>query len=86
MSGKTKPISIRGNNTWLNIWVGEQYTTIKVSRKGEKGFETIDTYRIPTEFLVYKLLESGASSVLRACEIAEKLVEVEGEPETESNQ
>lgn len=89
MSKSRKPLTIRGrsNQTWLSIWINPQGITFKVSKKTDKGFETVDVYDLSADFLVYKLLESGHESVIKACRLVERLAEIpEEEPETETDQ
>jgi len=82
---KRKPdLVIRGNNkTTLSIWISERTIRLSVSRKGEQGFEKIDSYSIPLDYLLYKLVSSEELRPLmkRHCSFVEALVEEEEEKE-----
>jgi hypothetical protein len=73
---KEKPITIRGENkTILSIFIGEGKITLTVSRKGESGFDRIDRYVIPTDYLLFKLFEKNRRVFGGICEIIEKIEE-----------
>ena len=73
---KEKPITIKGENkTILSIFIGEGKITLTVSRKSESGFERIDRYVIPTDYLLFKLFEKNRGSFSGICEIIEKIEE-----------
>jgi hypothetical protein len=73
---KEKPITIRGENkTILSIFIGEGKITLTVSRKGEGGFDRIDRYVIPTDYLLFKLFEKSRGVFGGICEIIEKIEE-----------
>jgi len=83
---KRKPdLVIRGNNkTILSIWISERGIRLSVSRRGEQGgFEKIDSYSIPLDYLLYKLVSSEELRPLmkRHCSFVEALVEEEEEKE-----
>jgi hypothetical protein len=86
MSDKSdKPITIRGEKTILSIFISESKITITVSRKAESGFERVDRYTIPTDYILYKIFEKSWKSFSGICEIVEKLEteRVEEFPEAE---
>jgi hypothetical protein len=73
---KEKPITIRGENkTILSIFIGEGKITLTVSRKGESGFDRIDRYVIPADYLLFKLFEKNRGVFGGICEIIEKIEE-----------
>ncbi len=73
---KEKPITIRGENrTILSIFIGEGKVALTVSRKGEGGFERIDRYVIPTDYLLFKIFEKDRRAFSNICEIIEKIEE-----------
>jgi hypothetical protein len=73
---REKPITIRGENkTILSIFIGEGKITLTVSRRGESGFERIDRYVIPADYLLFKLFEKNRGSFSSICEIIEKIEE-----------
>jgi len=83
---KRKPdLVIRGNNkTILSIWISERGIRLSVSKRGEQGgFEKIDSYSIPLDYLLYKLVSSEELRPLmkRHCSFVEALVEEEEERE-----
>jgi len=75
---KKKPnLTLRGENkTLLSIWVSGSDLKIRVSRRSDKGsFEKIDTYVLPLEILINRvLLDSEAIDITRRyCKFAEVL-------------
>jgi methyl coenzyme M reductase subunit D len=72
---KEKPITIRGEKTILSIFIGENKVTLTVSRKTESGFERIDRYIIPADYLLFKLFEKNRGAFSGICEIIEKIEE-----------
>jgi len=80
---KKKPnLTLRGENkTLLSIWVSGNDLKIRVSRRSEKGFEKIDTYVLPLETLINRvLLDSEAIDITRRyCKFAEVIESEEGE-------
>jgi hypothetical protein len=75
---KEKPVIIRGENrTILSIFVSENKVTFVVSRKVESGFERVDRYVIPADYLLFKLFEKNRSAFSSICEIVERLEETE---------
>jgi len=74
---REKPITIRGERTILSIFIGENKVTLTVSRKTESGFERVDRYSIPADYLLFKLFEKNHTSFRGICEIVERLEETE---------
>jgi hypothetical protein len=75
---KERPVTIRGENrTILSIFISENKVTLTVSRKTETGFERVDRYVIPTDYLLYKIFERSRNSFGGICEIVERLEETE---------
>jgi methyl coenzyme M reductase subunit D len=70
---KEKPITIRGEKTILSIFIGEGKITLSVSRKGQDGFEKIDRYIIPTDYLLFRISEKDRRVFGRICEIIDKI-------------
>jgi hypothetical protein len=75
---REKPITIRGENrTILSIFISEIKITLTVSRKTETGFERVDRYVIPVDYLLFKIFERSRGSFGSICEIVERLEETE---------
>jgi hypothetical protein len=73
-SEKEKPVTIRGENkTILSIFISSNKLTLTVSRKGETGFERIDRYVIPLDYLLFKIFEKNIDALSTVCELAEKV-------------
>jgi hypothetical protein len=87
MADREKPITIRGENkTILSIFVSENKVAFTVSRRTEAGFERIDRYTIPVDYILYKIFERSWRRFTSICEIVERLEteteRVEDIPET----
>jgi len=84
MSGeRQKPnLVVRGKETTLSIWITEKTMKLSVSKKTDSGFERIDSYTIPMDYILFKILESMPSQLAKVCEFA-KVIEEKGEPESE---
>jgi hypothetical protein len=72
-----KPITIRGEKSILSIFIGENKITFTVSRKTEGGFERIDRFVIPLDYLLFKVFEKNRGIFGGICEIVERLEETE---------
>jgi hypothetical protein len=84
---REKPITIRGENkTILSIFISENKVTLTVSRKTESGFERVDRYTIPVDYVLYKIFEKSWKSFSGICEIVEKLETEKIEEFPESDQ
>jgi hypothetical protein len=70
-----KPITIKGENTILTIFIRENRITLNISRKTQTGFERIDRFVIPTDYLIYKLFEKRLDLFDTICELVDKLRE-----------
>jgi hypothetical protein len=82
-----KPITIRGENkTILSLFISENKVTLTVSRKTESGFERVDRYTIPTDYILYKIFEKAWRNFSGICEIVEKLETEKIEEYPESDQ
>lgn len=78
MSERQKPlVTVRGRDTYLSIWVSGNNVKISVSRKGQGGFERIDSYLIPLDYLLFKVIEASKDIVARYCEFVSALEEIE---------
>jgi len=78
MSEKQKPIlTIRGRETFLSIWLSGNNMKLSVSRRTENGFEKIDSYAIPLDYLLFKALEKSREVLKHYCEFVGALEEVE---------
>jgi hypothetical protein len=64
-----KPITIRGEKTILSIFVSENKITFNVSKRTENGFEKIDRYTIPTNWLMAELFRRNKNVFADWCEI-----------------
>lgn len=54
---KAKPdIVIKGKDCYLSIWLGDN-VRITVTKKTQNGFERIDSFMMPLEYLLFKVLE-----------------------------
>jgi methyl coenzyme M reductase subunit D len=74
---REKPITIKGERTILSIFIGENKITLTVSRRTETGFERVDRFIIPVDYLLFKIFEKNRSSFSGICEIFERLEETE---------
>jgi hypothetical protein len=72
-----KPITIRGESTFLSIFVSENRLTFSVSRRTENGFERIDRYVIPISWLLAELLRRSKGAFADWCEFFSKIEEGE---------
>jgi methyl coenzyme M reductase subunit D len=72
---REKPITIKGERTILSIFIGENKITLTVSRRTETGFERVDRFIIPVDYLLFKIFEKNRSSFSGICEIIEKIEE-----------
>jgi hypothetical protein len=72
-----KPVTIKGERTILSIFISESKVTLVVSRRTEAGFERVDRYVIPVDYLLFKIFERNKYSFKGICEIVEKIEESE---------
>jgi hypothetical protein len=70
-----KPITIKGESTILTIFIRENRITLNISRRTQTGFERIDRFVIPTDYLIYKLFEKRLDLFSVICELVDKLRE-----------
>jgi len=72
--GERKPdINMRGgNNTFLSIWIGSN-VKIVISRKSGDGFERIDSYTIPLDYLILRIFDRSRDVLKRFCEFVDAL-------------
>jgi|YelNatPaOPRAMG01_1025707.scaffolds.fasta_scaffold22065_3 hypothetical protein len=71
-----KPITIKGESTILTIFIRENRITLNISRRTQTGgFERIDRFVIPTDYLIYKLFEKRLDLFGMICELVDKLRE-----------
>lgn len=76
MKEKEKPvIKVRGESTILTVFAGGDNLAFSVIKRTEGGFERVDRYYIPVEYLLLKLLEKKKDALLKMCKIAETLIE-----------
>jgi len=79
---KRKPdFTMRGRETVLSVWIGERGLRLSVSKKTEQGFQRIDSFSIPLDYLLFKIFSnvSGRSMLRNYCEFLEQLEEEEKE-------
>jgi hypothetical protein len=81
MSGKDKPITIKGEKTLLSIFISENRLTFTVSRRTETGFERIDRYVIPLDYFLFKLFEKNPRNFDSICSLIERLEKTEDSQE-----
>lgn len=75
-----KPITIRGENkTILSIFVSENRLSVSVSRKTEGGFERVDRYVIPINWLLAELFRRNKGAFSDWCTVLEAIEEGEEE-------
>jgi DNA-binding NtrC family response regulator len=73
-----RPITIRGENrTILSIFVSESKLTLSVSKRAESGFERIDRYTIPMNWLLAELFRRNKGAFSDWCEVLSAIEESE---------
>lgn len=66
-------VVVRGKDTVLSVWISENSVRFSVSRKNEGRFERVDSYSIPLDYLLFKIMEKNPSMIKRYCEFVESL-------------
>jgi len=79
---KRKPdFTMKGKESILSVWIGERGIRLSISKRTEQGFQKIDSFSIPLDYLLFKIFGSAKSLFKNYCEFLEQL-EVEEERET----
>jgi len=75
---KRKPdIVLRGKESILSVWVGERNIRLSISKKSQQGFERIDSFSIPVDYLLFKIFSNVRAIFKNYCEFLEQLEEEE---------
>lgn len=74
VSEKKPDITVKGKDTYLSLWIGSR-VRISISRRTNNGFERIDSYTIPLDYLLFKSLERSRDVLKRYCEFVLDLEE-----------
>jgi len=80
---KRKPdFTMRGKESILSVWIGERSVKLSVSKRTEQGFQKIDSFSIPMDYLLFKIFSNVSVRAIfkNYCEFLEQLEE-EGEEE-----
>jgi len=79
MSGeKVKPdITVKGNQSVLTMWISEDKLRVSISKRSDQGFERLDSYSIPLDYLMFKVFEKNRRMIKRFSELVETIEEEE---------
>jgi hypothetical protein len=73
---EVKPLTIKGENkTILSIFVSENKLTLSVSKRTENGFERIDRYVLPMNWLLAELFQRNKGAFSDWCEVLSAIEE-----------
>lgn len=65
-------IIVRGRDTYLSVWISS-IVKISITRKSSDGYERVDSYAIPLDYLVFKILDKSRDVLKRYCEFVDAL-------------